>query len=137
MQIHHRPLSTTGYLEINSLQVNPEIAQQAFGTLHYLGYNQIHLAQRDGYLGWEENAPYDAIIVPAAVDHLPKSLIDQLADGDRLLIPIGSTGTYQTMWKFEKHRQRFKAFNHGSVKLYPLDTGADPQPLTFHALVQE
>ena len=130
-------LAQLEYLEIYSLEVNPEIAQQAFGTLHYLGYNQIHLAQRDGYLGWEENAPYDAIIVPAAVDHLPEPLIDQLADGGRLLIPIGSSGTYQTMWKFENHRQRFKAFNHGSVKFFPLKTDAHPQPLTFHALVQE
>ena len=60
----------------------------------------------DGYFGWQEHAPYDAIIVTAAPDHLPQPLISQLRDGGRLIVPIGPQGAVQTLWLFEKKRRR-------------------------------
>jgi protein-L-isoaspartate(D-aspartate) O-methyltransferase len=100
-------------------------------VLDNLEYDEIQLKQGDGYFGWEEYAPYDAIIVTAAPDHLPSPLIQQLADGGRLLIPIGPTGGYQTMWRFVKEGERIRAYNHGGVAFVPLVSEGEPQPLQF------
>jgi len=72
-------------------------------VLDRLGYADVHVDRRDGYYGWPEHAPYDAIIVTAAPDHLPSPLVDQLRpDGGRMVIPIGPVGDVQTLWLVER-----------------------------------
>ncbi|MGC9398457.1 MAG: protein-L-isoaspartate(D-aspartate) O-methyltransferase [Anaerolineae bacterium] len=107
-------------LEIYSIEIVPELAEQAKARLKALGYEEIHLKQGDGYYGWPEHAPFDAIIVTAAPDHLPQPLADQLAADGRLVIPIGPPGGYQTLWRFTKEKDELTAENLGGVAFVPL-----------------
>src|SRR5688572_4055752 len=95
-------LAELGYVEVYSIEIVPELAESAAKRLQELGYNDVQVKQEDGYYGWPEYAPFDKIIVTAAPDHLPGPLAEQLAEGGRIVIPIGPPGFYQSMWKFVK-----------------------------------
>jgi len=73
----------------------------------------------DGYFGWEEHAPFDAVIVTAAPDHLPLPLLQQMAEGGRLVIPIGPIGAVQTLWLFEYLEGELVVTNLGAVTFVP------------------
>ena len=112
--------------EVYTVEIIPELAAQAGERLREQGYAQVSLLQADGYYGWKEHAPFDAIIVTAAPDHLPQPLVGQLRDGGRLVIPIGPQGAYQTLWLFEKHGEDLQATNLGGVAFVPLTGAAGP-----------
>jgi protein-L-isoaspartate(D-aspartate) O-methyltransferase len=112
-------LAELGYVEVYSIEIVPELAEQAAARLQDLGYSGVHIKQGDGYYGWEEYAPFDAIIVTAAPDHLPAALAEQLAEGGRIVIPIGPPGAYQSLWKFVNEEGELKAYNMGSVAFVP------------------
>lgn len=107
-------------VEVYSVEIIPELAAQAEERLESLGYTNVQVANADGYFGWEDFAPYDAIIVTAAPDHLPQPLINQLSEGGRLVIPIGPIGAVQTLWLFEKVGGELQAMNLGPVRFVPL-----------------
>jgi protein-L-isoaspartate(D-aspartate) O-methyltransferase len=86
--------------EVFTMEIIPELAERATNTLAMLGYDAT-VSNADGYFGWEEHAPFDGIIVTAAPDHVPQPLIDQLAPGAALVIPVGPIGAVQTMWRFQ------------------------------------
>jgi len=113
-------LAELGYVDVYTIEIIPELAAQAAARLQALGYGKVHTRQGDGYYGWEEQAPFDAIIVTAAPDHLPQPLVQQLADGGRLVIPIGPPGGYQSLWQFVKQGESLKANNLGGVAFVPL-----------------
>jgi protein-L-isoaspartate(D-aspartate) O-methyltransferase len=75
--------------EVYSIELLPELAAQAAETLDRLGYRNIQLRQGDGFAGWPSAAPFDAIIVTAAPPEVPPRLLEQLANGGRLVIPVG------------------------------------------------
>jgi protein-L-isoaspartate(D-aspartate) O-methyltransferase len=106
--------------EVYTVEIIPELAQQAGERLRGLGYEKVQVLNADGYFGWQEHAPYDAIIVTAAPDHLPQPLISQLRDGGRLIVPIGPQGAVQTLWLFEKRGGDVEASNLGEVMFVPL-----------------
>jgi len=112
-------LAELGTVQVYSIEIVPELAEQAANKLEGLGYSQVVTKQGDGYYGWVEYAPYDAIIVTAAPDHLPAPLAAQLSEGGRLVIPIGPPGFWQTLWKFEYVEGELKAFNLGDVAFVP------------------
>jgi|YNPBryBLVA2012_1023415.scaffolds.fasta_scaffold00928_10 protein-L-isoaspartate(D-aspartate) O-methyltransferase len=107
-------------VEVYSVEIIPELAESAARRLAELGYN-VHCRQGDGYYGWAEEAPFDAIIVTAAPDHVPPPLVAQLAVGGRMVIPIGPPGGYQTLWRFVKQENgELQATNMGGVAFVPL-----------------
>jgi protein-L-isoaspartate(D-aspartate) O-methyltransferase len=73
-----------------SIEIRSDLAQRARETLARLGYKGVRVRAGDGYLGWPEEAPFDRIIVTAAPDHVPQPLVQQLAVGGRMVIPVGS-----------------------------------------------
>lgn len=76
--------------EVYTIEIIPSLARSAEERLKRLGYKNIKVKIGDGYKGWEEYAPFDAIIVTAAPDHVPQPLVDQLKVGGRMVIPVGS-----------------------------------------------
>lgn len=76
--------------EVYSIEIVPELAVTAKDVLTTLGYRNLQLKTGDGYAGWNEHAPFDAIVVTAAPDHLPPALVEQLAVNGRLVIPVGN-----------------------------------------------
>ena len=75
---------------VYSIEIDGELARQAAARLQRLGYASIRLREGDGYRGWPEHAPFQAIVVTAAPDHVPQPLVDQLAVGGKMVIPVGS-----------------------------------------------
>lgn len=112
-------LAELGNMDVYSIEIIPELAEQAANNLKEAGYSGLHLKQGDGYFGWEEHAPFDAIIVTAAPDHLPPSLADQLTEDGRIVIPIGPPGGYQTLWQFVVEDGELVAYNLGLVSFVP------------------
>jgi protein-L-isoaspartate(D-aspartate) O-methyltransferase len=110
-------------MQVYTVEIIPELAERARGVLEDLGYRDVAVLNADGYFGWEEHAPYDAIIVTAAPDHLPQPLANQLKEGGRLVIPIGPIGAVQTLWQFEKVNGELEAANLGGVRFVPLTGG--------------
>ncbi len=76
--------------KVYSIEIIKPLAEEARQRLRSLGYANVEVRQGDGYQGWKEHAPFDVIIVAAAPDHIPQPLIDQLAPGGHLVIPVGS-----------------------------------------------
>ncbi len=111
-------------VEVYTIEIIPELTEKAEARLVSLGYTDVHARQGDGYYGWPEYAPYDAIIVTAAPDHLPQPLATQLAEGGQMVIPIGPPGGYQELWKFEKQDGALTTKSLGGVMFVPL-TGSD------------
>jgi protein-L-isoaspartate(D-aspartate) O-methyltransferase len=109
--------------QVYSIEIIPQLAEQASRTLQETGYATVQTLNADGYYGWEAHAPYDAIIVTAAPDHVPRPLIQQLKDGGRLVIPIGPPGGYQTLWQITRHGDQLETKNLGGVRFVPF-TGA-------------
>ncbi len=83
--------------DVYTIEIVPSLGEHARATLARLGYDNVHVRVGDGYGGWPEEAPFDAIIVTCAPDHVPQPLLDQLADGGRLVLPLG--GRYPQMLK--------------------------------------
>lgn len=83
--------------DVYTIEIIPSLAEDARGTLERLGYDNVHVRVGDGYRGWPEEAPFAAIIVTCAPDHVPQALLEQLADGGRLVLPLG--GRYPQMLK--------------------------------------
>jgi protein-L-isoaspartate(D-aspartate) O-methyltransferase len=75
--------------EVWSIEIVPELARRAEADLRRLGYANVHVRAGDGYRGWPEQAPFDAIIVTAAPEHVPQPLVEQLAVGGQLVLPVG------------------------------------------------
>ncbi len=76
--------------EVYTIEIIPELAERARQTLGELGYRNVEVKAGNGYLGWPEHAPFDAIVVTAAPDEVPKALVEQLAVNGKMVIPVGN-----------------------------------------------
>jgi protein-L-isoaspartate(D-aspartate) O-methyltransferase len=82
---------------VYTMEIYGDLAESARKLLESLDYKNVHARTGDGYYGWEDEAPFDAIIVTAAADHIPPPLIKQLKPGGRLIIPLGSPFSIQQL----------------------------------------
>ena len=105
--------------EVYTVEIIPELAETAGALLKELGYENIQVLRADGYWGWQEYAPFDAIIVTAAPDHVPQPLIQQLKEGGHLVIPIGPPGGYQSLWQFTRQGDELTAREIAGVRFVP------------------
>lgn len=106
--------------QVYTIEIIPELAARAETVLRDCGYDSVTVKNTDGYFGWEEHHPYDAIIITAAVDHIPPPLIQQLADGGRLILPLGNPLYYQTLTVVEKQGNQLYTTHLTSVRFVPL-----------------
>jgi len=106
--------------KVYSVEIIEELGKRADRVLKSLGY-RVRIKIGDGYNGWEEYAPFDAIIVTCAPDHVPPPLIQQLKIGGRMVIPVGPPGLYQTLWLIKKEKEDKLIYkNLGDVLFVPL-----------------
>ena len=105
---------------VYTVEILPELARRAAQTLKRLGDTRVQTKNADGYFGWAEHGPYDAIIVTAAPDHIPAPLVQQLKEGGRMVIPVGSPGSYQTLWRLTKQDGKINSENITDVAFVPL-----------------
>ena len=112
--------------EVYTIEINPKLARKSKELLNNLGYRNIHCRTGDGYLGWPEAAPFDGIIVTCAPDHIPPPLIEQLAVGGRMVIPISYSTTVQDLLLVEKLANgKLKKTNLIPVLFVPLIRGGN------------
>jgi len=94
---YHAAILSPLVKKVYTMEIIPELARAAATRLKKLGYNNIEVATGDGYYGWANRAPFDAIIVTAASGHIPPSLLKQLKNGGRLVIPVGGAFMVQNL----------------------------------------
>ena len=105
--------------EVYTIEIVRPLAQRAATILNALGYKNVLVKGGDGYKGWPEHAPFDAIIVTAAPDHVPQPLVEQLKEGGRMVIPVGKTYA-QELQVLEKRGGVVKQTAAVPVKFVPL-----------------
>jgi len=111
--------------EVYTMEIKIKLYENSYNTLNKIGYKNINCRNGDGYFGWPQAAPFDAIMITAAVDHIPPPLLKQLRDGGRLALPLGSPFGYQNLVLVTKHGQ------DTTVKQI---TGVLFVPMTGHAI---
>jgi protein-L-isoaspartate(D-aspartate) O-methyltransferase len=85
-----------------TIEIFEALAQEARARLARLGYSRVEVRHGDGYAGWVEEAPFDAIVVTAAADSIPPALLEQLAPGGRLVMPVGDQVSEQQLVLVQK-----------------------------------
>ncbi|MBN1120173.1 MAG: protein-L-isoaspartate(D-aspartate) O-methyltransferase [Anaerolineae bacterium] len=105
---------------VYTIEIVGALAEQAGDRLDRLGYTNVEVLHDDGYFGWEDHAPFDAIIVTAAPDHIPPPLLTQLKDGGKMVIPVGPVGGYQELWLVEREGDDYTNISLGGVRFVPL-----------------
>jgi len=106
--------------EVYTVEIRKGLKETADKLLRELGYDNIKTKYGDGYNGWEEHAPFDAIIITASANHIPPPLIKQLKKGGRLIIPLGSTLYYQTLTLVTKNNNELNVEQMGGVSFVPM-----------------
>lgn len=114
---------------VYTIEIRKSLADRAKTLLHQEGYSNVFVKTGDGYLGWKEHAPYQAIIVTAAPPEIPEKLVEQLADGGRMVVPLG--GTYpQTLVLLEKQKGKITRKELMPVLFVPMIKGKEGEPPT-------
>jgi protein-L-isoaspartate(D-aspartate) O-methyltransferase len=104
--------------EVWTVEIEPELSERAARTLAALGVGNVHRRIGDGSLGWPEEAPFDAIVVTAAPAEVPPALLDQLAEGGRLVIPLGTS--FQELFVFTRDAGELRRERSIGVRFVPL-----------------
>ncbi len=101
-----------------TIEIIEPLGLQAKARLHELGYDNVTVRIGDGYKGWPDAAPFDAIMVTAAPDTVPQPLLDQLAEGGRVVIPVGTT--HQELYVLEKKNGKIVQMKIANVRFVPM-----------------
>jgi protein-L-isoaspartate(D-aspartate) O-methyltransferase len=110
--------------DVYSIEIVEPLAKNGEATLQRLGYKNVHVKIGDGYKGWPETAPFDAIIVTCAPDKVPQPLVDQLKDGGRMVIPVGDKFAQQ-LYLLEKKNGQLKQSATLPVRFVPMTSEAE------------
>ncbi|NLG84874.1 MAG: protein-L-isoaspartate(D-aspartate) O-methyltransferase [Firmicutes bacterium] len=105
--------------EVFSLEVIEPLARRAEETLRELGYTNVRVRVADGYYGWKEEAPFQGIIVTCAPERIPPALVEQLAEGGRMVIPLGPARGIQRLCRGIKEKDGLRLEEHGEVVFVP------------------
>jgi protein-L-isoaspartate(D-aspartate) O-methyltransferase len=105
--------------KVYTVEIVEELSKQAAGRLRNLNYKNVEVKNADGYYGWKEHAPFDAIMVTAAAEYVPPSLKEQLKDGGLMIIPVGSPYMVQQLMLIEKKGGKFRTTNLLPVRFVP------------------
>ncbi len=106
--------------EVYTIEIRKVLADKAETTLLDLGYRNVKVKYGDGYFGWNEQAPFDAIMITAAANHIPPPLIRQLKEGGRLIVPLGSTIYFQTLTLATKRKGELDVVQICPVAFVPM-----------------
>ncbi len=107
--------------ELHTVEIIDALYRQSRDLLYQLGYRNIRTHRSDGTMGWAEKAPYEAIIVTAAPEEIPDNLLQQLATGGQLIIPVGKQNNTQKLLAITKHADNtFQTTEHETVQFVPL-----------------
>ncbi len=112
--------------QVFTVEIHESLAQRARETLAHLGYADIQVRAGDGYRGWPEEAPFDAIVVTAAPDHVPEPLLQQLRVGGRLVLPVGRKRQVLQVWT--RTEEGFENRNLVPVQFVPMTGEAEGSP---------
>jgi len=112
--------------KVYTIEIVEPLGKKAAETLQQLGYKNVQVKIGDGYQGWPEYAPFDAVIVTCAPNHVPQPLVEQIKEGGRIIIPVGPTGD-QTLYLLEKKNGRLEQRNALPVSFVPM-TGEASRP---------
>jgi protein-L-isoaspartate(D-aspartate) O-methyltransferase len=112
--------------EVYTIEIVPALADSAKERLARLGYRRVHVKHGDGWAGWPEAAPFEAIVVTAAPEHVPEALVAQLAMGGRMVIPVGDEG-HQELWLLVRDETGVRRERLMDVRFVPM-TGAEGKP---------
>lgn len=115
--------------DVYSIEIVEPLAKSAEETLKRLGYKNVHVKAGDGYKGWPEHAPFDAIIVTCAPDHVPQPLVDQLKEGGRMIIPVGPR-LAQELYVLEKRDGQVRQTAVLDVRFVPMTREAAKEKVT-------
>jgi protein-L-isoaspartate(D-aspartate) O-methyltransferase len=114
--------------DVYTIEIIPSLGERAKQRLKDLGYDNITVEIGDGYYGWVQHAPFDAIIVTAAATHIPPALIEQLKPGGRMVIPVGGVFSVQRLMFIQKNQdQTLRSKNILPVRFVPLTGGHQEQ----------
>ncbi|HUG99922.1 MAG TPA: protein-L-isoaspartate(D-aspartate) O-methyltransferase [Gammaproteobacteria bacterium] len=105
--------------QVYTIEIVRELARRGEDNLRRAGYEHVRVKQADGYHGWAEHAPYDAIVVTAAADHIPPPLVEQLRDGGRMVIPVGSPFRTQMLMLVTREGDDVRTENLIPVRFVP------------------
>ena len=105
--------------KVYTIEIVEELGKQAITRLKNLGYKNIETKTADGYHGWKEHAPFDAIVVTAAAEFIPPPLKEQLKDGGRMIIPVGSPYMTQQLMLIEKTGKSYRTTSKMPVRFVP------------------
>lgn len=106
--------------EVYTIEINKNIYEMASRRLEDMGYKNIKVRLGDGYQGWKEYAPFDVIMVTAAAKHIPPPLLEQLKEGGRLIIPLGSTLFHQNLTVVRKEKGKTTISEICGVRFVPM-----------------
>ena len=104
---------------VYTIEIIKELFIQAKKRLNNMNYDNVFVKNADGYYGWKEKAPFDAIVVTAAVEFVPPPLIKQLKDGGKMIIPVGNPYSIQQLLLVEKKKGKIKTKNLMFVRFVP------------------
>jgi len=105
--------------KVYTIEIVEELGEQARIRLKNLNYKNVEVKTADGYYGWKEHAPFDAIVVTAAAEFIPTPLKEQLKDGGRMIIPVGSPYMTQQLMLIEKTGDKYRTSSKMPVRFVP------------------